>query len=548
MLDKLILPKAKVWLQSPDCNVKSVIDYIEKAGYLREPQREAIEVYLFLKLAGQNRPLWRLFCEGFFASAEDLSKFNINQTAREVLERDGAARSLFFWARAQDASGKRPGSLENYLINNVQHLDCGSIIKSFFYGVEYTDYLFSLPMGAGKTYLMAALLYLDLYFANNEPENPLFAHNFLVLIPSGMKSSILPSLKTIERFEPHWVIPEPAAGNLKRLIKFEVLDQPRTAKRSNKARNPNAQKLAQHQPFDSLMGLVAVVNAEKVILDRLELTQQLELVEKTDDEKDKLANELRNLIGKIPNLQIHIDEVHHATDSDVKLRQVVNNWSRGGTINSVLGYSGTPYFSEKFEVTSDVKIESSQITNTVYYYPLTRAIKQFLKKPTVKPISELNSLEIVERGVAEFLTEYGMKTYAGGTTAKLAIYCGTIERLEEEIYPFLTGKMEVPAEDILKFHKGNKAHKIDPKAALEFASLDTPLSHKRIVLLVQIGKEGWDCRSLTGVILSQKGDCPTNMVLQTSCRPLRQVVKGDYETAGVWLNADNAKLLDKQLK
>ena len=43
--------------------------------------------------------------------------------------------------------------------------------------------------------------------------------------------------------------------------------------------------------------------------------------------------------------------------------------------------------------------------------------------------------------------------------------------------------------------------------------------------IFQVGKEGWDCKSLSGVILSQKGDCPTNMVLQTSCRCLRQVIK-----------------------
>ena len=74
------------------------------------------------------------------------------------------------------------------------------------------------------------------------------------------------------------------------------------------------------------------------------------------------------------------------------------------------------------------------------------------------------------------------------------------------------------------------------------------MSRKRIVLLVQIGKEGWDCRSLTGVILSQKGDSPPNMVLQTACRCLRYMDGGTDETAGIWLNADNAKILDKQLK
>lgn len=78
--------------------------------------------------------------------------------------------------------------------------------------------------------------------------------------------------------------------------------------------------------------------------------------------------------------------------------------------------------------------------------------------------------------------------------------------------------------------------------------LDKPFSKIRIVLLVQIGKEGWDCRSLTGIILSQKGDCPTNMVLQTSCRCLRQVIKGGPETALIYLNESNAEKLNMQLE
>jgi uncharacterized protein (TIGR02757 family) len=52
------------------------------------------------------------------------------------------------------------------------------------------------------------------------------------------------------------------------------------------------------------------------------------------------------LIGKIPNLSILIDEVHHATDSDIKLRQVVNYWNDKGNITTVIGFSGTPFLSK----------------------------------------------------------------------------------------------------------------------------------------------------------------------------------------------------------
>ncbi|MDQ3819510.1 MAG: hypothetical protein M3362_17785, partial [Acidobacteriota bacterium] len=310
------------------------------------------------------------------------------------------------------------------------------------------------------------------------------------------------------------------------------------------------QKISQYQPFEDLMGLVMITNAEKVILDRLTIDNQGHLFEQSEDEKDKVANELRNIIGKLPNLQILIDEVHHAATDDIKLRQVVNKWNAKGTINSVLGFSGTPYLSsaEGVDVNNEVSLKFSQITNTVYYYPLKRAIQAFLKKPTVKPITELNSLQIVRHGVDEFYRDYKDTVYGDGTCAKLAIYCGSIERLEEEVYPFLVGELKLTPEEILKYHRGNKEYTIPKENELQFSSLDTPISKKRIILLVQIGKEGWDCKSLTGVILSQKGDCPPNMVLQTSCRCLRQVVRGEYETAGVWLNEDNAKILDKQLR
>jgi len=99
----------------------------------------------------------------------------------------------------------------------------------------------------------------------------------------------------------------------------------------------------------------------------------------------------------------------------------------------------------------------------------------------------------------------------------------------------------------LKYHGGNKEYSLPQEAATEFASLDTSLSKIKVVLLAQIGKEGWDCKSLTSVILPQKGACPQNMVLQTSCRCLRQVEKNTAETALIWLNEDNAKVLNKEL-
>ena len=560
MFYKMIENARNRWLSSNTCTIGSLIDYIERTGMMRDAQVEAIKTYLFLKIACSNKPLAELFIQGTFNSL-DLNEIELSTSSRAFLEgHPDAAAALEYACLTNDAGEQVSKSLEDVLKKEPSSVDCEAFFYKAFYDVTYTDYLFSLPMGAGKTYLMAAFIYLDLYFARQEPQNKAFAHNFIIFAPSGLKSSVVPSLKTIQMFDPSWVLAEPAASEIKKSIMFEVLDQAKAEKKSNKTKNPNVQKLAIHQPFSELMGLVAVTNAEKVILDRVELKEdQISIFEDSDDEKDRQANELRNLIGKIPNLSVFIDEVHHAASagdkkSERKLRAVVNKWTQGSTINSVIGFSGTPYIekAEKIEAKNGLGIALSEISNIVYYYPLVNGIGNFLKRPVVKISETADSSTIIEKGVRDFLDIYKDTVYEGDLTAKLGIYCGTIEKLETQVYPIVAGVLAeygLNSNQILKFHKGDsKGHFPQPAdSQMEFDILDTPLSKKRVVLLVQIGKEGWDCRSLTGIILSQEGDCPNNMVLQTSCRCLRQVKRGEPETAIIHLNASNGEKLEAQL-
>lgn len=542
------------WYASPECTVLDLISYMTQQGYLRDAQIEAIKTYLYLKIACCCQPLKKLFCQGAFNTL-DLDELEVSQNTREFLKENKAAAALLeYTLLTNDAGEQASPKLEQQIKKNPESIDYEQVFADAFYGVSYTDYLFSLPMGAGKTYLMAAFIYLDLYFASHEPSNPAFAHNFIVFAPSGLKSSVVPSLKTIQKFEPSWVIPEPAASALKRQVSFEVLDQSKSANKSNKTKNPNVQKIANHQPLSELFGLVAVTNAEKVILDRIqEKKGQLSFFDESDDDKDRQANELRNLIGKLPGLSIFIDEVHHAVSDEIKLRAVVNRWAENDTVNSVIGFSGTPYLekAEKISVTDKLSVATAEITNTVYYYPLIAGVGNFLKRPVVKISTVADSKVIIEAGVREFLDTYKDKVYANGLTAKLGIYCGTIEKLEETVYPLVSrvaSEYGLPADVILKFHKGNKQYPQPADSQMQFDTLDNPISRIRIVLLVQIGKEGWDCRSLTGIILSQEGDCPKNMVLQTSCRCLRQVEKGMPETALIYLNDTNAEKLNAQLE
>lgn len=553
MFYKLIKKKCDEWMDSSDCTIHELMQYIYAQNKMRDAQIEAIKIYLFLKIACGNRPLWELFSDGGFNSL-DFNTMELTVEARSILTSNKAAAALLEYALLKDKNGNQLApELEKVIKSQSGRINYEDTFKKIFYGVNYTDYLFSLPMGAGKTYLMAAFIYLDLYFALNEPDNPAFAHNFMVLAPSGLKSSIIPSLKNIQEFDPTWIIPEPTASNLKRMIKFEILDEQKSAKKSNLVRNPNAQKINNHQPLEDLMGLVAITNAEKVILDRVGENENASIFSQEEAARIRIANELRDIIGRIPHLAVFIDEVHHAADGEIKLRQVVGEWTEKHSFCGVLGFSGTPYLEKAESVTlaDSFVIKNTDLSNVVYNYPLVKGVGNFLKVPEVK-YADNDTETIVKNGIKDFLDHYLNTVYANGACAKLAIYCGQIETLEEQIYPLASRMVSEqglnPTEVILKYHGGNKAYPQPEGSETEFASLDTDFSKIRIVLLVQIGKEGWDCKSLTGVILPQKGVCPTNMVLQTSCRCLRQVVKNADETALIWLNKFNADTLNKQLK
>ena len=556
MFYQLITHKRDEWLSSPDCKVRDIILYIEQQGKMRDAQIDAIKTFLFLKLACQNKPLWKLFIEGTFNSI-DLDPLEISNTARQVLMGNPAAKALFEYSRMTDRNGRQLAPLmEQFIKNHPEAIDYEKAFRDIFYGVSYPDYVFSLPMGAGKTFLMAAFIHLELYFSMLEPENPSFAHNFMVLAPSGLKSSIVPSIRHIQDFDPTWVLPEPAASEIHSQIQFEILDEQKTASKSNLVKNPNAQKINNHQPLSDLWGLVAVTNAEKVILEKWdkEKGSNRALYTAEEWEEMKLSNELREIIKRIPSLSIYIDEVHHASDSDIKLRQVVNEWTESKHFNSVLGFSGTPYLKTAESVTlgGDFAIRNTDLSNVVYNYPLVKGIGNFLKRPRIKTTNNTQDA-IIREGVTEFLDQFKDTIYPNGTCAKIAIYCSKIENLEEYVYPLVTSLVSSyqldPAETILRYHGGNKEYPVPQDSKAAFESLDTDISKIKIILLAQIGKEGWDCKSLTGVILPQKGACPQNMVLQTSCRCLRQVERGGTdEQALIWLNDDNARILNKELE
>lgn len=532
-----------------------------KRGLLRDAQLESIKTFLFLKLECENKPLWKLMFEGKFNSL-NIDELPLTTSTRNFFTVHKEAVALYEYAieKKDDGSINAP-ALASLIINYPDQIDYEKVIKDLLYNTTYVDYLFSIPMGAGKTWLMAMFIYLNLYFAINEPENPLFAHNFIIVAPAGLKSSILPSVtKDLKDFDPTIIFPEPLASKLKSFVKLEILGESSSARGSNIVKNPNAQKVQSYQPFDTLMGLVMVTNAEK-LYDQIEKADALPALWDSlpEDERKawlnvKLANELRDMIAKVPNLCVMVDEMHHASEEQ-KLRQVIEKWVEIPSFNSLLGFSGTPYFSSNktIKINDGLKLKYNMLGNVVTYYPLANAVNNFLKFPIIKH-SDVSNLDIVRNGVREFLTKYKDLTYPGVGCAKLAIYCGYIATLENEIYPEVCAicqEFNLPINDTILRYYGNdnkEGFRCAPTAQGDFLALDTPFSKYKIVLLAQIGKEGWNCKSLTGVILPSPNSSARNMVLQTSCRCLREVYNAREEEALIWLSKLNHDLLDQELR
>lgn len=530
-------------------------------GLLRDAQLESIKTFLFLKLGCKNTPLWKLMYDGKFNTL-NFDELPLTVTTRTFLASHKEAAALYEYAILKNEDGTlNAAGWASLIENHPEQVEYEKVIKELLYDTSYVDYLFSIPMGAGKTWLMAMFVYLNLYFAINEPDNPLFAHNFIIVAPAGLKSSILPSVtKDLKDFEPTIIFPEPISSKLKSIVKLEILGESSSAKSSNIVKNPNAQKVQSYQPFDTLLGLVMITNAEK-LYDQIEKSDNVPALWVTLPEAErkewlnvKLANELREIIAQVPNLCVMVDEMHHASEEQ-KLRQVIEKWVETPSFNSLLGFSGTPYFSSNktIKISDDLKLKYNMLGNVVTYYPLANAVNNFLKFPIIKH-SDVSNLDIVRNGVREFLSKYKDKTYPGVGCAKLAIYCGYIATLENEIYPEVCAicqEFNLSANDTILRYYGNDnkdGFRCAPTAQGDFLALDTPFSKCKIVLLAQIGKEGWNCKSLTGVILPSPNSSARNMVLQTSCRCLREVKNASKEEALIWLSKLNHDLLDQELR
>ncbi|MHC8440698.1 MAG: DEAD/DEAH box helicase family protein [Candidatus Eutrophobiaceae bacterium] len=555
----LIRSKAEAWSRHERANSQSMIGgilrHIDSIDILRLPQKEAVETWLWIKFQGKNRKLADMVRIGLLCDKPSDQLYENHQIFKDnpvgqFLNRFFQDNQLLKLHRKLLDDSKKEQANWNRFLDELLH------------DFNYSNYLFSLPMGAGKTFLMAAFIYLDLHFSSIFRRDPRFAHNFVVLAPHSSKTAILPSLRTIKDFDPEWVLPKEASRRLRRQIIIEVLDSLSRQRRDKlHGSNPNLEKVNRLRQLRN-SGLVFITNAEKVVLERCTENSRMHSDETgiSHDPKETQQlvklNALRDALSQLPKLSIILDEVHHSYagsgQREKKLRQAINILNQHGHVNAVFGFSGTPYANSQIEACGE-RIKLSQIQDTVYYYPLNKGIGKFLKSAEIKT-ANIATDAFIQHALCDFFAKYD-REYLDGRCSKLAIYCPSVRSLNEEILPNVSdwyAKNRPNKEtEILRYYskpaKNNRCYEL-PRANLAlFNSLDRPHAKQRVILLVAVGKEGWDCKSLTAVALPRQ-KTPRNFVLQTTCRCLREVDDAAQEQALVYLSEGNYQILEKELR
>lgn len=501
-------------------------------AFLRQPQYDALEIYVFLKEFLDNARVEEIFQQWF------------------------------------EKAGRFAGRGEGGIVGNVRQGDIFDAMTQEQYrnvfslmrrnARTYPNYIFALTMGTGKTILMATCIFYEFLLANKFPKDRRYCHNALVFAPD---KTVLQSLREIESFDKSSVIPQEYADLFETRLKFHYLEEAGTSLNT----------------LDGSMFNIVVSNTQKIILKRnraekkaadllfapsppvftsgsvYDAAADLYAFDQPEEDAELTLNQRFEKLCRLRQLGIYVDEAHHAfgktlakdmgigaKPEDTSLRTTIDmlagSLERAGThVVACYNYTGTPY------VGRDV------LPEVVYAYGLREAIdKGYLKKVKLHGYSNTRNDEFVNFAVKDFLEQTaGLRPE--GMAPKLAFFAATVEELTEELKPAVEAALITHGIDTSSILVNVGDSKLTSNDDIrEFNRLDTPESEKRFILLVNKGREGWNCRSLFGVGLYREPKSKI-FVLQASMRCLRAIGGGQH-TGQVYLAEQNLAILNDELQ
>ena len=503
-------------------------------AYLRPPQFEALEMYVFLKEFLHNKPLYEIFADWYHRRG--------GFTDRSTAGVSGSGQTAMFGPREFDTEDPEVFERIYSEIKRLQQI--------------YPNYIFALTMGLGKTVLMATSIFYEFLLANKFPKNPLYCHNALVFAPD---KTVLHSLREIETFDKSKVVPPEYVGWLDTHLKFHFLD--------DTGISLNA---IDHSAYN-----IIISNTQKIILKKKSTptaTQQLFKDSPTvyqakslnkdfddlynfdiDSEQELLTNQRFAKLTRLSQLGIYVDEAHHVfgnnlakdfglAKSSTSLRITINELAEhlreaGSQVVGCYNYTGTPYVGNRL------------LPEVVYAFGLKEAIDQgYLKKVKVIGYGNIKSQTeaFVSEAIKQFQDHYADQHYEG-MLPKMAFFASSIEELQQELRPAVEAALAEQKIDTDRILVNVGDSSITTNDDLrEFRNLDSPQSTKQFILLVNKGKEGWNCRSLFSVALHRTPKSKV-FVLQATMRCLRAI--GDTQAqARVLLSKDAETILNKELE
>lgn len=502
-------------------------------AFLRQPQFEALESYVFLK--------------------EFLGNAKVEEIFQQWFEKKGR-----FAGRAEggvvSSSAGQVGLFDK--ITQDQY-------KAVFTAMRknsraYPNYIFALTMGTGKTILMATCIFYEFLLGNKFEKDTRYCHNALVFAPD---KTVLQSLKEIEAFDLTRVVPPEYVNFLTTHLRFHYLEEAGTSLNTlDRSRFniivSNTQKIIlkrqrkEKTSVDKLFGATGeTLAATGVYADAADLYN----FDQPEEEGELTTNQRFEKLRRLEQLGIFVDEAHHAfgkalakdmglgaEETDTSLRTTIDilaaSLNAAGTrVVACYNYTGTPYVGR--EVLPEV----------VYAYGLKEAIdKGFLKKVTLHGYANTRTEEFVDIAIENFLKETdGLRPE--GLSPKLAFFAATIDELTGELRPAVERallKYGISTSRILVNVGDDKLTTNDD--IREFNRLDTDGSDKQFILLVNKGREGWNCRSLFGVGLFREPKSKV-FVLQATMRCLRAIGQAQH-TGHVFLSKGNLDILNEELQ
>ncbi|WP_080898450.1 DEAD/DEAH box helicase family protein [Variovorax paradoxus] len=497
----------------------------DQLRYLRRAQFRALETYWYLRLVLNTPRIPDLYAT-LFPKPKDRREA-MGLTAREIVDMiaDDGLDAVLELVQTDNAFVRKHG-LE-------------SLRETF--SLDYPSYILALAMGAGKTILMGSIVATEFAMALEYPDGP-FVQNALVFAPGKTILSALRELADIpfERLLPAR-LHKPFAASLKL-----------TFTRDGDKQIP----ITWGSSFN-----VIVTNTEKIRIQKptMRNTAQNRLFAGTkDEEATAMANLRLQAIASLPHLAVFSDEAHHTygqkllgkwerdkqsgelvfkDDGIKKVRRTIDYLARETNLIVTINATGTPYF------------ERQPLRDVVVWYGLGEGIRDGVLKELANGIKVLelgdgDAERMVQSVIDDFVTDYWPVSLENGAPARLALYFPNLETRDElrsSIESALLAHGIGPDTMLAVDNKSSET----TRRSFEAVARDPAAPH-RVMLLVNMGTEGWNCPSLFACALVRKLATSNNFVLQAATRCLRQV-PGNAKPARVYLTASNKKTLEDQL-